>query len=52
MREEEIHRIEVHVAGICFKDDKVLVAKRSPDMALLPSLWECGGGSVARGENF
>ncbi len=52
MREEKIHKIEVHVAGICFSGDKVLVLKRSPSRKLFPNLWECGGGAVWPGENF
>ena len=52
MREENIHGIEVHVAGICFDGDNVLVLKRSPTRRLYPNLWECGGGAVWPGENF
>jgi 8-oxo-dGTP diphosphatase len=52
MREERIHKIEVHVAGICFSGDNVLVLKRSPSRKLYPNLWECGGGAVWPGENF
>lgn len=52
MREEKIHRIEVHVAGFCFDGNKVLILKRSPLRKLYPNLWECGGGAVRPGENF
>ncbi len=52
MREEKIHKIEVHVAGICFMDDKVLIAKRAATRELYPGLWACGGGQVETGENF
>jgi 8-oxo-dGTP diphosphatase len=52
MREEKIHKLEVHVAGICFDNDKVLVLKRSASRSLYPNLWECGGGQVETGENF
>ncbi len=52
MREEKIHKIEVHVAGICFSGDKVLILKRYPSRKLYPNLWECGGGAVWPGENF
>ncbi len=52
MREENIHRIEVHVAGFCFDGNKILVLKRSPSRKLYPNLWECGGGAVWPGENF
>lgn len=52
MREEKIYKIEVHVAGICFKEDKVLVVKRSTLRRLYPNLWECGGGQVNAGEDF
>lgn len=52
MREEKIHKIEVHVAGICFYGNKVLMVKRTPSRKLYPNLWECGGGQVEMGENF
>ena len=56
MREDGINRIEVHVAGICFRKKngnlQVLIAKRSPDRELYPNLWECGGGQVHPSENF
>ena len=52
MHEEYIHRIEVHVAGICIDGDKVLVVKRTPSRRLYPNLWECGGGQVESGESF
>ena len=52
MREEGKEEIEVHVAGICFDNDKVLALKRSPYRELYPNLWECGGGQVNRGESF
>ena len=52
MREEKIHKLEVHVAGICFVGNRVLVAKRTSSRKLYPNLWECGGGQVETGENF
>lgn len=53
MREEKIHKIEVHVATMCFNDKKeVLIAKRSPERSLYPNIWACGGGLVWPGENF
>ena len=52
MREEKIHKIEVHVSGVCFKEDKVLIAKRSSRRKLYPNFWECGGGQIESGENF
>lgn len=52
MREESLQKIEVHVAGICFDGDKVLVLKRSDSRKIYPNLWECGGGQVNLGENF
>ena len=52
MREENQYKIEVHVAGICFKDNQVLVVKRSSKRKIYPNLWECGGGQVNPGENF
>lgn len=55
-REEKSHKIEVHVAGICFRetpaDIEVLIAKRRSDRQLYPGKWECGGGQVFPGENF
>ena len=52
MREEKIHKLEVHVAGICFVGNRVLVAKRTSSRKLYPNLWECGGGQVETGDNF
>lgn len=52
MREEKIHRIETHAAGICLEGKRVLVIKRSPSRKLYPNLWECGGGQVEAGESF
>ena len=56
MREDHLETIEVHVAGICFREAAegilVLLAKRQPTRALYPGLWECGGGQVLPGENF
>lgn len=52
MREEKIHKIEVHVAGFCFSGNKILVLKRSPSRKIYPNIWECGGGQVETGENF
>lgn len=52
MREEKIHKIEVHVAGICFNRDKALIAKRNSLRKIYPNFWECGGGQVEDGENF
>ena len=55
-REEKRHLIEVHVAGICFreteKDIEVLIVKRNNNRELYPSKWECSGGQVYAGENF
>lgn len=54
-REDEIHQIEVHVAGVCLKREdelKVLVGKRNNKRRLYPGLWECGGGQVHRKEYF
>jgi len=55
-REEKRHKIEVHVAGICFRETEdeiqVLIAKRNENRQLLPGKWECGGGQVYAGENF
>lgn len=52
MREDGINKIEVHVAGFCFKEDKVLMGKRAPTRSLFPRLWECCGGQVNLGEDF
>lgn len=53
MRENKIHKIEVHVATICFNEkDEVFIVKRSQNRNLYPGLWECGGGMVWPGENF
>lgn len=56
-RETETHKIEVHVAGFCFDLEhedgpRCLIAKRTPNRALYPNLWECGGGQVKAGESF
>ena len=55
-REEKRHTIEVHVAGVCFRetesDIEVLIVKRREDRNLYPGKWECGGGQVHAGENF
>ncbi len=52
MREKELEKIEVHVAGICLKDGQVLCAKRTQARKLFPGKWECGGGQVRYGERF
>jgi ADP-ribose pyrophosphatase YjhB (NUDIX family) len=55
-REDKQHKIEVHVAGVCFReteeDIEVLIAKRQSLRGLYPGKWECGGGQVKEGENF
>jgi isopentenyldiphosphate isomerase len=57
IREKEIHKIEVHVAGICFREGEngkfdILVGKRNPHRKLFPNKWECGGGQVHVNESF
>ncbi|MEK7630510.1 MAG: NUDIX domain-containing protein [Patescibacteria group bacterium] len=56
IREDGPPLIEVHVAGVCVRQDagrwKVLGAKRSRERSLFPGHWECGGGSVLPGESF
>lgn len=56
MREKQIQKIEVHVAGICFRetdsDIEALIVKRQPTRRLYPGKWECGGGQVRSGESF
>jgi 8-oxo-dGTP pyrophosphatase MutT (NUDIX family) len=55
-REDKQHKIEVHVAGICFRetqnDIEVLIVKRQKAKKIYPEKWECGGGQVLPGENF
>jgi len=56
-RENGIHKIEVHVAGLCFDLEhedgpRCLIAKRTASRALSPNLWECGGGQLKAGESF
>ena len=55
-REKKRHKIEVHVAGICYRetetDIEVLIAKRNNEREIYPGKWECGGGQVREGENF
>ena len=55
-REEKQYKIEVHVAGVCFRetenDIEVLIVKRQNNRRLYPDKWECGGGQVYEGENF
>lgn len=52
MRENKIHRIEVHVGCICLDGDNVLILKRTPERRIYPGFWECGGGQVWSGESF
>ena len=55
-REEFQHHIEVHVAGLCFKEEDnqlyILAGKRKKDREIYPGLWEFGGGQVHKGETF
>lgn len=56
-RENGLHKIEVHVAGLCFDLEhedgpRCLIAKRTADRKLYPNLWECGGGQMRAGESF
>jgi 8-oxo-dGTP pyrophosphatase MutT (NUDIX family) len=56
IREDGIHKIEVHVAGVCVREEgkgwKMLAAKRKSTRSLFPNKWECGGGAVHSGEGF
>jgi len=57
VREDGIYRTEVHVAGICIREDnegdfQILIGKRTEDRDLFPGYWECGGGLVGKGEDF
>lgn len=52
MREKDSEKIEVHVAGICIRDGKVLCGKRTAARQLYPGKWECGGGRLREGESF
>ena len=47
-----MEKLEVHVAAICFRENKVLILKRSPTKKLYPSVWEAGGGKLEPGESF
>ena len=56
-RENGVHKIEVHVAGLCFdleNEDgpRCLIARRTKTRTLYPDLWECGGGQMHQGETF
>lgn len=55
-REDHRERIEVHVAGFCFRRSsgrlELLVGHRIEEREPFPGLWECGGGQVRAGENF
>ncbi|MFB6185330.1 MAG: NUDIX domain-containing protein [Halobacteriaceae archaeon] len=57
VREDGIHRTEVHVAGLCVKQTEsgellLLAGKRTKHRDLFPGDWECGGGQVEEGEDF
>jgi 8-oxo-dGTP pyrophosphatase MutT (NUDIX family) len=56
IREDGAARLEVHVAGVCVRNTEgrwqVLVARRTAARQLFPKHWECGGGTVHRGEGF
>ncbi len=56
-REEGLHKIEVHVAALCFDlesedETRCLILKRTATRSLYPNLWECGGGQMKAGESF
>lgn len=56
-REKESHKVEFHVAAVCFDLDsedapRCLIGKRTKDRALFPDLWECGGGQLQAGETL
>jgi 8-oxo-dGTP diphosphatase len=56
-REEEIHRVEVHVSFYCYRINgsrppEILLLKRNDNRQIAPGKWECGGGQVHRGESF
>jgi len=55
-REDGPPRLEVHVAGICYRRSnggfEILAAKRSKDRRLFPKKWEFGGGTVQPTETF
>ena len=55
MRELGIHKIEVHVAGVCVARTpdgalRVLALRRATSKQLFPGLWEGVGGQVLAGE--
>jgi 8-oxo-dGTP pyrophosphatase MutT (NUDIX family) len=56
-REDRVHKIEVHVAGIICRQRSgngwsILAARRTASRSLFPNKWECGGGQVRPGEGF
>lgn len=55
-REDYKHLVEVHVAGLCIKQENeiisILIARRSPDRDLFPDKYEGCGGQLRPGELF
>jgi 8-oxo-dGTP pyrophosphatase MutT (NUDIX family) len=55
-REDGPPRLEVHVAGICYRRSnggfEILAARRTKDRRLFPKKWEFGGGTVQPTETF
>ena len=43
---------EVHVAIICFYNDKIITFKRDSNKQILPNIWEFGCGQVKPNESF
>lgn len=57
MRELGIHKIEIHVAGVCVARTaegalRVLALRRALSKQLFPGLWEGVGGQVLAGESL
>ncbi len=55
MREKGIHKIEVHVAAVCFTQAlplRILALHRTSKRALFPNFWEGVGGQVLEGESL
>ena len=52
MREDWSHKLEVHVASICFEKWKLIIVQRSSNRKIFPGKWACGGGQIFPWESF